>query len=456
MNELSVADIGLIIKEVRRHQITFSHLCDDLIDHICCEVEFEMQHGLTFEKAYRKVKEKIGIRGLNKIQEETLYAVDTKYRKMKNTMKITGIAGTVLLGFAALFKILHLPWAGITLVTGAFLLVAFFMPSSMIVLWRESRSRKRLFLFVSAFLAGTLFIVGVLFKTQHWPGSGWIISLAMFSAGLLFLPALLVQKLQDADSRSKKWVYIIGATAAFMYIVFFWMRIMHWPNYLLTGYFLSVLLFIFVIPWYVYLEWKDEKGVNARFIFMVIAVITFLVPSSLISLNLQQNYDDRFFVLARQGEEVLKDHKGANESFLKVYQDSLSFNKMVKVHESTSRVLQRIDAIKTRMMDISGDNHPFDQGSTNALLMPGCESRSELENTLTEYVNEMNDYAGSPSFIPAQNLSDILALLPVRQNDRNKNSLITSLHALNMAETGILMLELNVLECLAHSSDLKE
>jgi hypothetical protein len=241
-----------------------------------------------------------------------------------------------------------------------------------------------------------------------------------------------------------------------MYIVFFWMRIMHWPNYLLTGYFLSVLLFIFVIPWYVYLEWKDEKGVNARFIFMVIAVITFLVPSSLISLNLQQNYDDRFFVLARQGEEVLKDHKGANESFLKVYQDSLSFNKMVKVHESTSRVLQRIDAIKTRMMDISGDNHPFDQGSTNALLMPGCESRSELENTLTEYVNEMNDYAGSPSFIPAQNLSDILALLPVRQNDRNKNSLITSLHALNMAETAILILELDVLECLAHSSDLNE
>jgi hypothetical protein len=32
---------------------------------------------------------------------------------MKNTMKISGVAGTILLGFAALFKIQHWPFAGI-------------------------------------------------------------------------------------------------------------------------------------------------------------------------------------------------------------------------------------------------------------------------------------------------------------------------------------------------------
>jgi len=351
---------------------------------------------------------------------------------------------------------MHIPLAGILLVTGAFLLVAFFMPSSMMVLWKESKSRKSLFLFVSAFLAGTLFIFGVLFKIQHWPGSNWIISLAMLSGSFLFLPALLVQKLQDADNNRKKWVYSIGAIAAFLYMFFLWMKIMHWPNYLLIGYFLVILVFVVVIPWYFYLEGKEEKGVNARFIFVVIALVTIQVPSSLISLNLQQNYDDRFFVLARQNEAILDYQKKANESFLAAYRDSLSFGKMVKVHESTSRVVQRIEAIKTRMRDISGDNQPFDQGSTHALLMPGCETRSELDTTLTEYLNELNDYAGSLSFIPSQRLPGMMAFLPVRQEQQDKTSLITSLHALNMTETAILMLELDVLECIADSLETKE
>src|SRR4030043_685395 len=109
MSELSIALINLIIGDVKCQRITFSHLCDDLIDHICCDIEYEMENGLSFEKAYQKVKAKIGDRGLNKIQEETLYSVDTKYRRMKNTMKITGIAGTVLLSFGAMSKIMHWP-----------------------------------------------------------------------------------------------------------------------------------------------------------------------------------------------------------------------------------------------------------------------------------------------------------------------------------------------------------
>ena len=55
----------------------------------------------------------MGSRRLKEIQEETLYLVDTKYRNMKNLMKFSGVAGTILFGFAALFKIQHWPMAGI-------------------------------------------------------------------------------------------------------------------------------------------------------------------------------------------------------------------------------------------------------------------------------------------------------------------------------------------------------
>src|SRR5512136_210427 len=161
MPELSLQNIDQISKDIRRQEISFSHLADELIDHICCDVEHEMKNGLSFHEAYLMVKEKMGSRRLKEIQEETLYSVDTKYRHMKNTMKISAIAGTIMLGFAALFKIMHWPGAGILLTLGAFTLAFVFMPSALTVLWKETHSGKRLFLYISAFITAMLFIIGV-------------------------------------------------------------------------------------------------------------------------------------------------------------------------------------------------------------------------------------------------------------------------------------------------------
>jgi len=92
MPELSLSDIDLISNEIRNQGITFSHLPDDLIDHVCCDVENEMMKGFSFPEAYQIVKQKMDQENLMRYRKETLYAVDTKYRKMKNTMKISGIA----------------------------------------------------------------------------------------------------------------------------------------------------------------------------------------------------------------------------------------------------------------------------------------------------------------------------------------------------------------------------
>ena len=167
MPELTLRDIEHIRREVNGQDICFSHLAEELIDHLCCDVENEMAGGLTFQDAYRNVKEKLGNRRLKEIQEETLFATDTKYRNMKNTMKISAIAGTVMIGFAALFKIMHWSGAGIMLTLGSLLLAFVFLPSALTVLWKETHSSKKLFLYISAFITAMLFIAGVTAKVQH-------------------------------------------------------------------------------------------------------------------------------------------------------------------------------------------------------------------------------------------------------------------------------------------------
>ena len=137
MNELSIANIEFLKVEISNSGLTYSHLLDDMIDHVCCHVETEMQKGLPFEKAYEMVKRQIGIGGFERIQQDTLYLIDKNYRTMKKTMKIFGVISPILLAFGALFKIEHWPAASILLVLGFFLLSFFFLPSAIYVSYKE-------------------------------------------------------------------------------------------------------------------------------------------------------------------------------------------------------------------------------------------------------------------------------------------------------------------------------
>lgn len=284
MPELSVLHIEQISNDVRQQEISFSHLPEELIDHICCDVEYEMEAGLDFKEAYNKVSQKIGSRRLKEIQEETLYVVDYKYRHMKNTMKISGIAGTVLLGFASLFKINHWPFAGIMMTLGAVTLALIFLPSALGVLWKETRSSKRIFLYVSGFFAGMLFIMGSLFKVQHWPGAGLMLSLSYFSGIIFFIPALFYSLFRDKERRIKRPVYILAMTGVTLHLLGLLFKIQHWPY---AGLLLTAgmsILYVFTLPLYTWIKWKDEKYVKAEFIYLLIGSLAILIPSVLISI----------------------------------------------------------------------------------------------------------------------------------------------------------------------------
>ena len=291
MPELNRQNISQIINDVSREEIIFPLLREELTDHICCDVEYEMRDGLSFREAYDRVKEKMGDGRLKKIQEETLYAVDTKYRQMKKTIQISGIAGTVMLGFAALFKIMHWPGGAILIMLGAISIAFVLMPSALGVLWKETHSRKRISLYLAAFLTGMFFVTGIVFKVQHWPGAAKIMSLAAVSAIIFFIPLLLINKLKNTEDPSKRGIYFLGAAGMTCYIAGFLFKIQHWPFASLMIMAGLTVIFFMVFPWYTYNTWKDEKNVSARFIFIVIGSVALVMPSVLINLNPQPQSD---------------------------------------------------------------------------------------------------------------------------------------------------------------------
>jgi uncharacterized protein with PQ loop repeat len=475
MPELSVENIDRISRDVRRQEITFSHLVEDLIDHICCDVEFEMGNGLTFLEAYRRVKQKMEPRRLKEIQEETLYAVDTKYRYMKNTMKISGVAGAVLFGFAALFKIQHWPGAGFMMTLGALILAFVFMPSALGVLWKETHNRNKLVLFISAFFAGGFFIFGILFKVQHWQGAAIVLILAAIFGILFFIPSLVVSQFRDQENKIKKPVYILGAAGLIFYLAGLFLKIQHWPWASISMILGLIILGVVVLPWYTWLTWKDEKYVSSRFLFLIIGSFAIIIPGALVNLNLQHSYEDGFFPHQEQQQVMYNYLYRNNNALVTRYQDSISYPQIAQLHSRTTGLLSLISDIQVKMVQESeGEpgtpavaanqikqsesgpeiqyrslSKPFHPAPVKDFLMPGSVSRQELNKALADYVNYISNLTPDKKLQESINLLQPSDLLPVENSDSRPVSLISGLHSLELVKNNLLTVESNVITAIA-------
>jgi hypothetical protein len=471
MPELSLYHIDQISCDIRREEITFSHLREDLIDHVCCDVEYEMQKGLTFSDAYSAVKKKMGTHRPKEIQKETLYAVDTKYRYMKNTMKISGITGTLLLGFAAFFKIQHWPMAGPMLVIGAFLLAFVFMPSALTVLWKETHNGKRIFLYIAAFISAMLFITGIVFKVQHWPLAGTIITLSAVFGVLFFIPTLLISKLSYEPNASKRQIYILGSAGLIFYILGLLFKIQHWPLATLLMMAGLAIIFLVVFPWYTWISWKDETSVSIRFIFMLIASVAIVVPSALVTLNLQRSYELGFYNPQLEVQELFKSEFRNNLALLKTRTDSASSPLPQQIHSKTNDLLAVINNIEAKMINESSKSHqtqeaqtqeiirteygpliqfnqlinPFNARPVMDFLMSSTTTRMELDAALkaySDYLSGLTKGANPGSF---SKLLDASVYLHEENISEGKVSLLSGLHSLALLKNSILAVESNAL-----------
>jgi hypothetical protein len=438
MPELTLLNIEEICRDVGRQEITFAHLRDELTDHICCDVEDEMRRGINFAEAYSAVRRKMGPRRLREIQSETLYAVDTKYRKMKNTMKISGIAGTILLGFAALFKIMHWPFAGIMVTFGALIMSFIFMPSALSVLWKETHSTRSVFLYVSAFIAGMFFIIGVVFKIQHWPAAGLILAIAVLTGIFMFVPALLSAKLKDPENNAKLGAYITGALGIFIYAAGLLCKIQHWPWAIILLTAGLLLIFFVAFPWYTRITWRDDKYVSTSFIYMIIGTLAIVVPSLLVSLNVQNNYEGGYYMIGGQ-QQALYDYQSAkNRSVISSNANTVTSPVLTSIHSGTENLVRVIEGIEAGMNVGSG---PFSLTPYNTFLQEGTASRKELNKALQEYSSDLSALMPDNYTERIEALLDPSAYFPAAAPENERISLMSGLHMLKLLKNGILTAE---------------
>jgi hypothetical protein len=360
MFTLEKEQVKIISEDVNKARITLTHLAEDLIDHICCEVENEMAGGAAFTDAYNKVRSLFGLKELQKIQENTLYLIDKNYRIMKTTMKISGLVSLSLLAFATVFKIFHWPGAGVGMVLGFLILCGVFYPAIIYLNYKESGKKKNVFLHISAFLGGGAFMTGVLFKIMHWPGAGLMLfgGLALFI--MLYMPILLYVRNKNALTRRDKTVNTLVFFSLITFVTAITFKLMHWPGagvLLILG---SVSLVCIALPVYTWGKFRETGKITGQYIFIITAAVFFVLFTFLLAINVSRdtvgnfvNDEENSLVLINYFEK--KNNNLASE--IKNKPDSLYLtndSSAQAIHNNAQEICGMISDIKIRLI-MAGD-----------------------------------------------------------------------------------------------------
>ena len=155
----------------------------DLTDHISCMTEEHMDKGDSFEKAIGKAFQSFPDRHIKQLEHTTnILTMET----MKRHTKIIGIIGLGLTILGSTFKIMHLPGAAALLGIGVLVLGFGFFSSNARDTMRNLGTTKGKAVQVLGAIGAFLTLFGGLFKVLHLPGAGIMLMAGPFLLLLYF------------------------------------------------------------------------------------------------------------------------------------------------------------------------------------------------------------------------------------------------------------------------------
>ncbi|HLN54615.1 MAG TPA: hypothetical protein VK207_01415, partial [Bacteroidales bacterium] len=110
---------------------------------------------------------------------------------MKQKIYLIGLVSLAIILTGTVFKINHLPGAGILLTIGFVLLVLIFLPLSLINSYRNSENGSKL-LYILSGIACFIVFTAMLFKIMGWPFAGIGLMAAIFFLNVVYLPVFVV------------------------------------------------------------------------------------------------------------------------------------------------------------------------------------------------------------------------------------------------------------------------
>lgn len=186
---ISDQQIDFILDDISARGVKMVSLQQDLLDHICCIIEHNLDEDGDFEGFYFTEIAKFYEKQLTEIEEETIHLLIHKnYYTMKKIMLVSGSIAASLLSLGIVFKFMHWPGASITILLGVFSFSFVFLPLLFVLKAKEKSAVKDKIVLGLGALSAISLSLGVLFKIMHWPLANVLCISALFIMVFLFLP----------------------------------------------------------------------------------------------------------------------------------------------------------------------------------------------------------------------------------------------------------------------------
>lgn len=189
MYQISDQQIDYILNDISARGVEMESLQQNLLDHVCCIIENNLEENGDFESFYQKTIKTFYEDELWEIEEETLLLLTYKnYYTMKKVMINSGIAAATFFIIGSFFKFMHWPGASALILLGMAIGALVFLPLIFVFKKNETTESKGKLVLGIGVINGILFCLYSLFKVMHWPGASmlWFATLGIFS--LLFIP----------------------------------------------------------------------------------------------------------------------------------------------------------------------------------------------------------------------------------------------------------------------------
>lgn len=199
---ISEKQIDFILDDISARGIEMESLQQNLLDHVCCIIEQNLDEDGDFESFYSTVIATFYKVELKEIEEETInLLIHKNYYIMKKVMLISGSLSAGILSLGLLFKFMHWPGAAVMIFFGIILLSFIFLPLLFVLKIKEKQQSSDKVVVGIGTVCAILISIGILFKIMHWPFATLLETSALLLMLFLFIPIYFFSGVRNPQTK---------------------------------------------------------------------------------------------------------------------------------------------------------------------------------------------------------------------------------------------------------------
>jgi len=202
MHKVTDSQVDFILNDIEERGVKTEDVRYNILDHVCCIIENEMDSEMNFNEFYRKTIARFYQKELGEIEEETQVLLKFKnFHAMKRTLKISGVISIILFISGIIFKTLHLPGAAVMILLGLVFFSLVFIPLNIVLKFQDDKEKSNRLIMTLGLLTASVASIGVLFKIMHWPMANILLFSSLLVFMVVFIPIYFIIKYKNPETK---------------------------------------------------------------------------------------------------------------------------------------------------------------------------------------------------------------------------------------------------------------